>query len=326
MILHRATTRTLIAATLLFLAAACNSGPTLSGSFDRSFPVSGHTRLDVSTASGDISITGSSDGQVHIHAEVRVSGLPTADANKKLADLQANPPLEQTPDGVRIGKDALRQHNVSISYTIETPQDTEVAASSASGSVSAASLRGPIKLQSASGSIRAQNIDGESQLSSLSGSVTASNVGDNLRASNSSGAISISNTKGDVRANDQSGDISISKPGARVEAQNTSGNITVQGATSDVKAHAISGNLVIHGILSSTSFWDLKSISGAAEIGVSPNSNFHLLAESASGEIRADIPIIIEEQGKHSLRAQIGTAGGRVEVHTVSGEIHLASN
>jgi hypothetical protein len=33
------------------------------------------------------------------------------------------------------------------------------------------------------------------------------------------------------------------------------------------------------------------------------------------------VPVVIEEQGKHNLRARMGNGGGRVEVHTISGEI-----
>jgi hypothetical protein len=32
---------------------------------------------------------------------------------------------------------------------------------------------------------------------------------------------------------------------------------------------------------------------------------------------------MIEEQGKHSLRAHMGDGGGRVEIHTVSGAIEV---
>jgi len=46
-------------------------------------------------------------------------------------------------------------------------------------------------------------------------------------------------------------------------------------------------------------------------------------APAVSGEIRSDIPIVIEEQGKHSLRAHMGNGGGRVDIHTVSGEIRI---
>jgi DUF4097 and DUF4098 domain-containing protein YvlB len=57
---------------------------------------------------------------------------------------------------------------------------------------------------------------------------------------------------------------------------------------------------------------------------VPANASFHLAAEAVSGEIKTDIPIMVEEKGKHSLRARVGSGnGGRVEVHTVSGEIRL---
>jgi DUF4097 and DUF4098 domain-containing protein YvlB len=184
-------------------------------------------------------------------------------------------------------------------------------------------LRGPIKLQSASGAVRAEGIDGEAQLASLSGTVSAANMGDVVRASSASGDVAVSGAKGDVRARNESGNIQITKPGARVESEDSSGNITVQGAAADVKAHSVSGNVTVRGNPSANSYWDLKTISGAVEIGLAAGSNFHLLAESTSGDIRADIPIMIEEQGKHSLRAQIGSGGGRVEMHTVSGDIRL---
>jgi len=52
---------------------------------------------------------------------------------------------------------------------------------------------------------------------------------------------------------------------------------------------------------------------------------FPFSAEAATGEIRTDVPIVVEEQGKHSLRAHMGTGGGRVDIHTVSGEIRVSA-
>jgi DUF4097 and DUF4098 domain-containing protein YvlB len=67
----------------------------------------------------------------------------------------------------------------------------------------------------------------------------------------------------------------------------------------------------------------LKTVSGSVHIAVPSNSNFHFSAGAVSGQIRAQIPIVIEEQGKHSLRAHMGDGGGRVEIHTVSGSIEV---
>jgi DUF4097 and DUF4098 domain-containing protein YvlB len=79
----------------------------------------------------------------------------------------------------------------------------------------------------------------------------------------------------------------------------------------------------VQGDPGTNSYWNLNTVSGAVQLSVPQDANFHLSAEAVSGEIRADIPIVIEEQGKHSLRARMGDGGGRVEVRTVSGEIHL---
>jgi DUF4097 and DUF4098 domain-containing protein YvlB len=70
----------------------------------------------------------------------------------------------------------------------------------------------------------------------------------------------------------------------------------------------------------------LNTVSGTVGLGIPKDANFHLSAEAVSGQIRADVPIIIEEQGKHSLRARVGNGGARVEVHTVSGEIRVGQS
>jgi len=61
-------------------------------------------------------------------------------------------------------------------------------------------------------------------------------------------------------------------------------------------------------------------------LSVPASANFELSAAAMSADIRADIPIVIEEQGKHSLRAHIGNGGARIEVHTLSGQIRIAGS
>src|ERR1700760_1863836 len=48
-------------------ASACEMGPAATGAFDRSFTVKTAIRLELSNASGNVSITGSSDDKVHVH-------------------------------------------------------------------------------------------------------------------------------------------------------------------------------------------------------------------------------------------------------------------
>jgi hypothetical protein len=307
-------------------AAGCAVGPSASGSFDRTLSVIAPIRLELANASGDVSITGSNDGKVHVHGEVRSSGIGLASPQKRLDEIVSNPPVEQKGDTVRIGKDLSRIRNLSISYVIEVPRDTEVETTVASGSQTIRGVRGPVKVQSASGSIRVDNVDRKTQLSTLSGSIDAQDIGDELRASSASGSVTVSGVKGDVRISALSGATQIIKPGGRVDADTASGSVEVQGATTDVKAHAASGKIDVSGNPGSNSYWDLKTVSGVVELGVPSNANFHLSADAVSGQIKTDVPIVIEEQGKHSLRARVGTGGGRVEVHTISGEIRVRAS
>jgi hypothetical protein len=318
----------IIAASIAAIAAAgCAVGPSASGSFDRTLAVAAPIRLELANASGDVSITGSTDGKVHVHGEVRSSGMGFDSPQKRLDEIVSNPPIEQKGDTVRIGKDLGHGiRNVSISYVIEVPRDTEVDTTVASGSQSIRGVRGPVKIQSASGSIRVDHIDRKTQLTTLSGSIDADDIGDELRASSASGSVRVSSIKGDVRISAHSGATQITKPGGRVDADTASGSVEVQGATTDVKAHAASGKIDVSGNPGANSYWDLKTVSGVVELGVPSNANFHLSADAVSGQIKTDIPILIEEQGKHSLRARVGSGGGRVEVHTISGEIRVRAS
>lgn len=303
--------------------AGCEMGPSVSGSFDRQFDVSGPIRLELSNVAGDIAIIGSTDGKVHVHADVRVSGFGFGSPQKRLDDILASPPVELKGDTLRVGKELTRMHNVSIAYTVEVPKETAISSASVSGSQSVRNVRGPVQAESVSGTVHAQDIGRDVRLSSTSGSITAENCGDDVRASSVSGNVTVSKTTGDVLAHTISGDVQVNNPGGRVEADTSSGSVEVRGANGDAKAHATAGRVTVQGNPSRNSYWELKTVSGSVNIGVPSNANFHLSASAVSGQIRAQIPIMIEEQGKHSLRARMGSGGGRVEVHTVSGAIEV---
>ena len=89
-------------------------------------------------------------------------------------------------------------------------------------------------------------------------------------------------------------------------------------------AHSVSGRVYVQGNPGEQGYWNLRTASGGVQISIPPSANFHLSAEAVSGQIRTDVPIVVEEQGKHSLRARLGSGGGRVEVRTVSGEIRVS--
>lgn len=304
----------------------CGGGPEVSGAFDRSFTVTGHTRLEISNPAGDVNISGSSDGQVHVHGDVRARGMGFDKPKQRLDETLANPGLEQRGDTIRIGKHMSNMRNIVVNYKIEVPRDTEVNSTVVSGTQTIRDVRGPVTSQGVSGGMHVEHVERDVQLTTMSGGVEVSDVGEDVRASSASGEITIRNAKGDVRGHSLSGAVHVFQPGGRVEAESASGGIEIQGAKFDVKAHGVSGELKIQGDPGEHGYWDLKTVSGAVQVTVPRNANFRFSSEATSGDIRTEIPIVVEEQGKHSLRAHVGNGGGRIEVHTVSGEIHVSGS
>jgi hypothetical protein len=309
----------------ILLSVAAHAAAAADNTFDRTFTVTGPVvRIELNNASGNVDIQAGKDGQVHIHAKVTPGGWSVfSSGEKSVQEVLANPPLEQRGDTIRIGKNSGYLKNATIDYQIEVPKDTELDASLASGGITVNKLRGPVKVNSASGYIHVYQLERDVQVSAASGSIEASNIGGFLRVNNASGSIDIRDVKGDVTATAASGSINIDQPSDRVEASTASGSVKISGANNDVKARVMSGTITVSGNPSGNRLWELKSISGSVDIVVPRTASFLLSAEASSGDIRTSIPVIIEEQNKHSLRAHIGSSSGRVEVRTVSGEINV---
>jgi DUF4097 and DUF4098 domain-containing protein YvlB len=310
----------LLCAMLAFASAQATAA---DNTFDRSFSVSGPVRLELSNGSGNVEIRGSGDGKVHIFGKVSGGWSLFGNSEKSIQEVVANPPLEQHENEIRVGKNSSWLKNVSIDYKIEVPHNTEIDAGVASGGITIDSVLGPVKASSASGYLHIYSVERDTQISAASGSIEASRIGGILRVNSASGDVVLSDVKGDLKVSAASGAIKVSQPGDRVDASTASGSIHILGARNDVKVHAISGSIVVTGDPSANRYWDLKTVSGSVDIHVPPNASFLFSAEATSGDIRTSIPVILEEQGRHSLRAHIGSSSGRVEVHSVSGGINV---
>jgi hypothetical protein len=317
---------------LLHLLLACAAALALAplrasaadNTFERTFTVSGPVRIELSNGSGNVEIKGSADGKVHIVGKVTPGGWSLfGNAEKSVQEVIANPPIEQHESVIRIGKSMSWVKNVSIDYNVEVPHDTEVDASVASGGVTIDKLRGPVKVSSASGYVHVYQVERDVQLNAASGAIECSGIGGFLRMSTASGDIRADNVKGEVKASAASGSIHVDNPGDRVDVSTASGSIEVNGARNDLKVHAISGSINVSGDPSANRFWELHSVSGSVDLRVPNNASFLLTAEATSGDIRTNIPVILEEQGKHSLRAHVGSSSGRIEVHSVSGGVNV---
>src|SRR5260370_24718374 len=114
---HRKLCFPLVLFSALSVLAGCYSGPAVTGTFDRSYSVTGPIRVELANASGDVDITGSADGKVHVHGEVRASGFASDTPQKRLDGTVSTPPIEHCGDTFRIGKQFSDMPNVMHAHT-----------------------------------------------------------------------------------------------------------------------------------------------------------------------------------------------------------------
>jgi hypothetical protein len=272
-----------IAIAVAALALAALPALATEATFDRTLAVSGHVQLDVGTGSGNIHLTQGSGTQVKIHGRVKSNWGGSEDRVREIA---ANPPIEQTGNIIRIGKNHESYHNISIDYEIEAPADAYLEASSGSGNVTDEGVGQDAKLQSGSGNIRATGLKGSFNVGTGSGNVYAEQSG--------------------------SGD---------VKAETGSGNIELKDLHGALHAHTGSGDIKASG--SPSSDWKLGTGSGSIELWPG-STGFVLDASTGSGSIHTDKEMTVQGSfDKHHMTGKVGGGGPTLRAETGSGDIRI---
>ena len=312
------------------LMTACTvEAQRVEGSFEKTLTVEQQTDVEIMSGSGSIEVRQGTAGRVEIRARIRAgdwgwsrSGLS---AQERVKRVEANPPVEQQGNTVRIGdiKDADLRDGVSISYDVTVPPGTALRSKSGSGSQRIEGVDGDLVVSTGSGSVNVRRSGGRVRASTGSGGVTAQDVGGAFEASTGSGSIDGTGVKGPISARTSSGSIEVTQTGGGdVEASSSSGSIKVRGVQGAVRASTTSGSLAIEGQMARD--WRLSSSSGHVTVSVPANQGFELDASSSSGQIDTDFPITVSGTiGKHALRGAARGGGPLLHVRTSSGGISI---
>jgi len=322
------------AALVLVAALACSSASRaqdyVEGSFDKTLKVSGAVDLNVSTGSGHISVHAGDSSSVRIIAKIHVSEgwrLNHGDAQAKLSKIEANPPIEQNGNTIRIGEthDDDLYKNVSISYDITTPADTALHSRTGSGGEELEGVKGPVEAETGSGSIRASHIGDELRANTGSGSIELENVQGVVHASTGSGGIRATAIAGGFTGKTGSGSIELEQTAAGdVEAETGSGGITLRGVKGRIRAHAGSGSITADGV--PTGDWNLHTASGTVTVRLPADAAFDLEASSGSGNITTSHELTVSGTiggNRHEIHGKAHGGGPLISASTASGSIRV---
>ena len=281
------------------------------GTFERTLSVDEVILLDVSTGSGSIAISNGKSGTVEIVGHIKVGSGFFKRSGKEIDELiehfESNPPVELENGRLRVGhiKDKAYKKNVSISYEIVVPANTEVISDTGSGSQKVSGIAAPVGADTGSGTITLTDIGGPVTARSGSGGITADRVAGGFKAHTGSGSISMTQTA----------------PGD-VDVTTGSGSIELQGVVGSLRAKAGSGRVVIQG--SQAGDWRVNTGSGSIRVDLPDDAAFELDAESGSGGITIDHPVTVQGKiSKRHLRGEVRGGGNALNLDTGSGSIKV---
>ena len=264
-------------------AALENGAEQNETTFDRNLTFNGKLELSVSTGSGNITLKRGTANQIHIHGIVKASeGADPA----QVQQIVSNPPIAQEGNSIRIGERKENLHNISISYEIEAPADTELNAATGSGNITDTGVGHDANLMSGSGNIMATGLEGDFKTQTGSGNIAIEGSG-----------------HGDGKA------------------QTGSGNIDLKGLNGALFAQTGSGEIKAAGTPNSP--WKLQTGSGSVEL-TTGNAPMNLDASTGSGHIASNQSSAMEiSADHHHLQLKLNGGGPEVKVETGSGDIHV---
>jgi Putative adhesin len=313
----------------VFLAlalVATLSAQSAEGSFTRDLKVSGSTDLRVRTGAGGIVIHRGPAGSVHIYAKIKASGnwfFGNGDPAALVREIEQNPPVTQTGNIINIGQEDRRWNNVSISYELTVPEQTQVKAGTGSGGIDVSSVTGPLDAATGSGAISAEAIGNRVSARTGSGSIKINSPNGSVEAATGSGAIELTSVNGSVEAHTGSGGISVLGAAGDVKARTGSGHIKVERAKGNVEAHSGTGGLEVEGTPKSFR-WDLHTASGSVKVGLPNGTPFEVDAETHSGSVTTSHPVTVSGTvAKNALRGVSGRGDNRLYIRVGSGSIRI---
>lgn len=238
----------------------------VEGSFTESFTVDGPVALEVESSSGSVEIVGVEGDEVTVRGKIRAGwGLDREAAERRVRDVERNPPVELRGGVVAVGKLVSPElpNNVSVSYEITIPARAEVTVRGSSGSQTVEGVDGPVKLHASSGSVRVRDIARDVEIDVSSGSLTVEDVGGSLAADSSSGSQTSRRIAGNVTARASSGSVKLEEIGGEVTVRSSSGSVRVdQVAAAPVTVDASSGSIRVRTIPEAGYDFDIRTRSG----------------------------------------------------------------
>lgn len=282
------------------------------------FKVGDAGSLHVNNLAGDITVSGTTGGEIQVEAIKHGRGVNENEARQQLGSIDVS--IQKVGARVEIETNHARNSRGWVDYTISVPVGTTVELKSVSGDIRVSNVRGEVRAESVSGSIQGSSLTRVASLKSVSGDVEATTIA-------SDGEMALSSVSGDI--------VAKGLKGRSAQVGTVSGDVTLKMCVcGQASVQSVSGNMEYIGKLEKGGRYEFKTHSGDVSL-VTAGEGFDLDASTFSGSLRSDLPLVTRggdanfERGRGPgrwVKAVVGDGGAYVEIKTFSGDIVLSKS
>ena len=292
-----------VAVLTILLGTACTHA---DGGFQKTFTVTATPDVEIDNGTGNITVRTGDVNSVQVTANIEVFALSPDFVVERI---EKNPPLSQSGNRIRIGNkrdysDPFRQ--VQIRYTVTVPASTRLVSSLGTGDQDISGIQGNLNVSNGTGNIRLSDCVGDARVDDGTGDIRADRATGTLKLETGTGTIQLINSKA-----------------SRAEVSTGTGDIDLDSVEGQLQAHTGTGNITVAGL--PTSSWRVSTGTGNISFRTTPTATYRIEAHGSIGRVNlgSGAQSVRNEEDHHSLFAEVGTGGPRVELTTGTGNIDI---
>jgi DUF4097 and DUF4098 domain-containing protein YvlB len=175
-------------------------------------------------------------------------------------------------------------------------------------------MRANVRLRVPTGTpVRAAVVSADMLLDGLTGPVSANTV---------SGDVTATALTGSVQLRTVSGDVGLQHVDGTLSANSVSGDVTISdGRLTDLFVRTVSGDVMADLEWAPESNAEVATVSGDAVLRVPSSSGLHFDASTLAGDLRCDLPLVVDRADRRHLIGIAGNGSSRFVARTTSGDV-----
>ena len=321
---------------------------------DSSVSVPANALVQLQNPRGDVTITGSGDNLVHVHAHQVVHTNSDSDANNTFPSL--DPKITVSGDNVLIKVEG--RNNGSADLTIELPTGASTDVTAGHGDVSIEGLKGAssvtanngdVKLDSMGASVHAHMSKGDFSAHEIAGSVALDGHISDVTVSEVGGSLAMDGEFfGDTHLEQIASTVHFHSSRTNLDLARLAGDLTMDSddlhigqavgplrivtRSKNIECSQISGDVHIentNGTVDVTAAEPLGNIqitnsSEAVALTLPPNAGFNINASTSGGDLNTDFSLNVNgDDDRRTATGTVGKGGPRIDVNVRHGDISI---